>query len=246
MHLGMLRATLCVAALLTGSAHATVIYQSPGTVELRMDDADGHDTYASTQYGVPTGDNKGNSESAWLGKAGDWRHNAYFRFDELSELPLPSQYVVSAELWLCVGKLEQPSSATDVVILGHRVLEGWTESGDGGMTGATQPAVSPASSFRSVETPSLGFRSYDATDLVKTWLAAPASNYGVRLSQEYDVDQTYYFVSSEASGPYPSWPYHGPENRPYLEITYLVPEGAGGLLLLAGCGILAARKRRAA
>ena len=65
----------------------------------------------------------------------------------------------------------------------------------------------------------LGFRRHDQTDFVTTRLAAPASNYGVRLSQEADAEHTYYFVSSEANGLYISWPYHGPDNRPCLEIT---------------------------
>ncbi|MFH1730169.1 MAG: DNRLRE domain-containing protein [Planctomycetota bacterium] len=237
---------LCVAALLTGSAQATTVLPAPGLVRMTMDDGDGHDTYASTYGHLGNDLTHGNSESVWVGKAGDWRHNAYFKFDQLPDLALPPGRVVSAALWLCVGKLEQPGSTADVVILGHRVLEPWTERTDGGMTGNSQPAVEAGWTFRTAETPSLGFRSYDVTGLVRDWLAEPESNCGVRLSHEYDVEQTYYFVSSEAHGPYPEWPYHSPENRPYLEITYAMHEPSACAMLLLGSAILAARKRRTA
>jgi hypothetical protein len=146
-----------------------------------------------------------------------------------------------------VGKLEQPTSSTGVPIQGFRILEDWNERSVGGVTGQNEPAAESTPCLDVLDTPSLGFHGYEITELVRGWLENPASNFGLRMEQEYDVEQTYYYVSSEAHGPYASWPYHGEENRPLLEIHALIPEpGTATLILfsLSAGGLLARRRRR--
>jgi hypothetical protein len=227
------------------AGQAGLVWTGDHTVEVKLNDGEGHDTYASSYKGAWTDVNKGNSESVWFGKAGDWRHVSYFRFDELSTAGLPSERIRSARLWLCIGRLEQPSSAAEVVVLTHEVLETWTERSVGGLTGVSQPACAADYASRTPEIPSVGWHEYDVTGLVRGWLADPASNHGVRLSQESDVDQTYYYVSSEAKGPYPpTYPLHDAEHRPYIEIAYLVSEPGTVVCLLVGAGLVRAFRRK--
>jgi len=218
------------------SAHATMIQVDPETVRLRMDQGDGHDTYARSHF---PGENKGDSWSVWFGKAGDCFNRGYFKFDELSLLNIAGTDVISAQLHLFATSLSA-NLGTSVTTSGHRVTSLWDEAT---MTGSTQPTVDDSTAvFTVTELSSVGGKSYEVTDLVKGWLSGSYPNYGIRLA--HVQESTYFVVSSEANGNDDDLPEYKPENRPYLEITYLIPEAAGLASLLSGGVLLRLRRRR--
>lgn len=75
-----------------------------------------------------------------------------------------------------------------------QVTTNWTESS------WVNDYSTQAQPFRTVNAPNLGWVEVDITDIVKAWLNAPASNFGLELSPTSNNNNFNYFYSSDATG----------------------------------------------
>jgi PEP-CTERM motif len=199
---------------------------------------------------VPFGNFLGAGETdPFTGPGGENRAHgirSLLQFD-LGFLALTAAQVGSATINLyalpALGAFESPTPDNAVTTDLRRVTGTWGETT---VTWETAPTVA-APVVSSVTQDGVNrWVSFDATALVRDWLADPASNNGVELSQRGVVDievpgaRDRYFASLYASSnAADAW------QRPYLSVT-AVPEPSTYALMLAGVGAVGwlARRRR--
>ncbi len=197
---------------------------------------------------VPFGNFLGAGETdPFTGPGGENRAHgirSLLQFD-LGLLALTPAQVGSATINLyalpALGAFESPTAANPVTTDLRRVTGNWSETT---VTWETAPAVA-APVVSSVTQDSVNrWVSFDATALVRDWLADPASNKGVELSQRGVVEiekpgaRDRYFASLYASSnAADGW------QRPYLSVT-AVPEPSTYALMLGGIGAVGWLSRR--
>lgn len=123
-----------------------------------------------------------------------------------------------------------PSPTAPVTVDVYKVLGAWDEAT---VTFSDEPAVDPTPVGSFTVTNLNQYYSVDITDLVKSWITTPASNFGLELRQ--------HAISPVAGAPDAAVVFQssGAANRPTLEISF-VPEP----MTLAGLGFLSMLSRR--
>ena len=145
--------------------------------------------------------------------------SSLLRFD-LQQVPVGSK-VLEATLHLTRVDPRDPTVHLDIFALRRQWDENatyrratrkkaWQKSG---ALGPKDVDPRPLNS-KSVTVPRGGMADFDLTDIVQKWINEPSQNYGVILRGKSDVNKQYSFGSSEA---------HQLEQRPYLEIHFLLP-----------------------
>jgi hypothetical protein len=131
-----------------------------------------------------------------------------------------------------------PSQAFPITVDLKPVLQDWDE---GAVTWNTRPDVGSVVQS-TVMTDGFETLEFDVTDLVAGWLADPASNFGLELSQREVVqtDQPSMFTPTDlfAVGLFASSANPDVGARPSLEVAP-IPLPASAALLLGGAGVLA-------
>lgn len=196
---------------------------------------------------VPFGNFLGTSNTAPRTDAGgvERAHDTktLIRFD-LGLLNLTSSAVGSATINLygvaALSPFESPSAAHPVTTDLYQVLGPWSESG---VTWETAPmtVATPASS--AVQNSVNGWVSLDVTALVRGWLDAPASNYGVLLAQRDVVEFIVDGDDRSVGALYASSASADASLRPFLQIS-AVPEPASVLMMGGGLGLILLMARR--
>ncbi len=154
----------------------------------------------------------------------DTAANAIIMKWNLSNLPQDAE-IVSASLDLFLTE----SGGDDAYeISAHRIVgvdpvieactgetwDGSTEWSNG--TALAQDDIGPAESITPVDT-ATGFKSWDITSMVRSWISTPAENYGVLLNADWTAasDSFRYFASSQAADD---------GTRPKLTITFMTEQ----------------------
>ncbi len=195
---------------------------------------------------VPFGNFLGSSNTDPLtGAQGEARAHdtkSLLRFD-LGSSGLIASQIVNARLNVFalpgLPPFANPTAAKPITTELHRVTQTWGETT---VTWETQPNVAAVASASAVQDGVNQWVTFDITELVKDWLADPATNFGVELLQP---DIRLADSGRPIASLYASSAATNAALRPFLEIS-TVPEPSTPALLAGGFGLVGwmARRRR--